>query len=278
MLLVKFVGIILFSIALSLVVTACYIKLLSIVKRRYGETIRSLKLFQKICNPRGNSGEDSKWEVYSIQYFDNVYNFLNTNILRIVRVIRDIWCNKKNYYTNERYSKNPNRYLKDFFQRHTCALRLIFFSSFSILILFTMLLLTSLSLNPQIAIHIVDSFTPLFVVALSTMALSGFLLILSPEPEYAKNHYNQTSTKKDATPPSLPQPAIVSHFTRGNKCILILNKMLGLQKRDNRQDKTSNKTSQPYPLTHLLTFLKCIISRIRKAVQPNANKTGRRPR
>jgi len=117
LLIVKIVGIILFSMALSLVVTVCYIKLLSVVERRYGETIRNLKLFQKICDARTNERQDSEWEVYSIQYFDNIYNFLNTNVLRIVRVIWDIWCNKKNYYTNERYNKNPNGNFK-YFLRH----------------------------------------------------------------------------------------------------------------------------------------------------------------
>ena len=121
MLIAKIAGIILFSTVLSLVVIVCYIKLLSVVKRRYGETIRNLKLFQKICDTRTNERQDSKWEVYSIQYFDNVYNFLNTNILRIVRIIRDIWCNKKNYYAYKRYNENPNRNLKSFLRHNITA-------------------------------------------------------------------------------------------------------------------------------------------------------------
>ena len=114
MLILKMVGIILFSTVISLVVTIIYIKALSVLKKQYGEKIRNLRLFQKICNPRTDSGQDGNWEVKSIYYFDKTYQLLNSYKVCVTRVIRYLWSNKKSYYTNQRYTKNPNRDLKGF--------------------------------------------------------------------------------------------------------------------------------------------------------------------
>ncbi len=112
MIIVKWIVSLFFATGISLIIAIIYIKALSVLEQKYGKAIRALPLFQKICNPRTENGQDSKWEVKSIQYFDNSYHWLKSYSKGCIRVIRHFWSYFKNYYRSKRYYKNQNRNLE----------------------------------------------------------------------------------------------------------------------------------------------------------------------
>lgn len=108
MIIIKLFIAILAGVLIGSVITIVYVKFLSVMSKRYGESIRRVlisHLFKKVSNPRTDSRENSSIEVGCIYCFDKAYNFLNANVVRRIGwgIKNIIWhkpisdnCNGKN--------------------------------------------------------------------------------------------------------------------------------------------------------------------------------------
>lgn len=91
MIFVKFVITIFFGLLIGFVIVVLYVKLLSVVDKYYGNSIRAFfhlnqtnsnSLLHDVSKTRSNGRQDSYIEICCIYCFDKTNDFLNTNIFR----------------------------------------------------------------------------------------------------------------------------------------------------------------------------------------------------